>query len=241
MASSVGIGFRSVALASGVSNADLRSAVRALGQDPAVDAVLLQHPLPAPLDFYGAVGALPMAKDVDGVGRANLGALVAQHPVQAPAVARAVLAILRHYAIPVAGHRVAVLGRSSTVGLPLALLLASRGRPGDAAVTILHSAVPDLPRSLGPQEVVVSCAGRPGLLTRTVVPRGAAVVDVGLSSVLDPSTPNGRRAVGDADAASLDGWASDLTPTPGGVGPVTVAQLMQNVVSGWEHPSTGEP
>lgn len=233
-AQSVGIGFRDIFLPDTTSTVDLRERIRALNTDPTVHAVLLQHPLPPGVDFQTAVDELAPAKDADGVGSANLGGLVEGHPVHAPAVALAVLEILRHYSIPTRGRRVAVVGRSSTVGLPLALLLAAHGESGDAVVTIAHSRTPRLGPVLAGSEIVVSCAGVPGLLTRSVVPEGAVVVDVGLTSVPDPSTPSGARAVGDADAASLDGWVESLTPVPGGVGPVTVAQLMWNVVVGWE-------
>ncbi len=235
----VGIAFRTVPLREGAAAPELKATVRALDADPAVHAVLVEHPLPAALDFLGAVGALRPEKDVDGVGAENLGRLVARHPIHAPAVARAALAIADHYRIPL-GRRVAVVGRSETVGLPLALLLLDRSRERDATVTVAHSRTPDLGAALAGCEVVFSCAGAPGLLTRTVVPEGAAVIDIGLSTRPDPQRPGGIRISGDADAASLDGWASALTPVPGGVGPVTVARLMANAVAGWER-LTGGP
>ncbi len=235
----VGIGFRSVALPVDAEQSRLTEEVRVLDADPAVHAILVQHPLPARLDFFDAVSLVCPDKDVDGVGAPNLGCLVAQRTGHAPAVARAALAILAHYGIAVAGRRVTVLGRSQTVGLPLALLLAARGPAGDATVTIAHSRTRDLKRTLQDQEIVLSCVGQPNLLTRELVARNAVVIDVGLSSVPDPSRSSGFRGVGDADAASLEGWVEALTPVPGGVGPVTVAQLMANVVSGWERLTRG--
>jgi methylenetetrahydrofolate dehydrogenase (NADP+) / methenyltetrahydrofolate cyclohydrolase len=233
-ARSLGIRFQEIPVPETASTADLRHQIRALQDDDAVHAVLVQHPLPTGLDFQAAVDELSPEKDVDGVSSTNLGRLVEGNPVHSPAVALGVLRILRHYAVPTQGHRIAVVGRSSTVGMPLALLFAGHGESGDATVTVAHSRTPSLPRALTGNDVIVSCAGVPGLLTRAVVPEGAVVIDVGLSSVPDPSAPSGFRAAGDADAASLDGWAEAITPVPGGVGPVTVAQLMRNVVSGWE-------
>jgi methylenetetrahydrofolate dehydrogenase (NADP+)/methenyltetrahydrofolate cyclohydrolase len=154
--------------------------------------------------------------------------------VHVPAVALAALAIARHYRLPIDGQPVTVVGRSDTVGLPLALLLTARAPGPDATVTVAHSRTPDLRAALARARVVFSCAGRPGLLTRAVVPEGAAVVDVGLSSVPDATRPSGMRMVGDADPVSLEGWASALTPVPGGVGPVTVASLMASVTRAWE-------
>jgi methylenetetrahydrofolate dehydrogenase (NADP+) / methenyltetrahydrofolate cyclohydrolase len=229
-AAAVGVQFRDERIPADAPAAVLAGRLSALDADPAVDAVLLEHPLPPPFDFLDAIGRLRPEKDVDGVGPANLGRLVAQRPMHVPAVARAALAIARHYRAPLEGERVAVVGRSETVGLPLALALAGRSEGVQATVTIAHSRTRDLGRALEGARTIFSCVGRPGLLDRTVVPRDAYVIDVGLSSVPDPASPGGSRAVGDADAAALDGWAGGLTPVPGGVGPVTVAELMGGVV-----------
>ncbi len=228
-AAKVGISFRDEALGPSAGPEDLVRLVRSLNADPHVDAVLVEHPLPPPFDFYAAVAELAPEKDVDGIGPANLGRLVAQRPVHVPAVALAAVAIARHYRLPLAGERVAVVGRSETVGLPLALLLAGKASGIGATVTVAHSRTRDLAAALAGARTIFSCVGRPGLLDRTAVPKGANVVDVGLSSVPDAGRPGGQRAVGDADAGSLEGWADALTPVPGGVGPVTVAQLMAGV------------
>ncbi len=229
-AQSVGVEFEDRAIASGASPSDLRDALRSLDASPDVDAVLLEHPLPPPFDFLDAISGLRPEKDVDGVGPENLGRLVAQRPLHVPAVARAALAIARHYRVPLDGEPVAVVGRSGTVGLPLALLLAGKAEGVDATVTVAHSRTKALGRALAGARTIFSCVGRPGLLDRSVVPEGAHVIDVGLASVPDAGAPGGSRAAGDADAASLEGWAGGLTPVPGGVGPVTVAELMDGVV-----------
>ncbi|HYK92707.1 MAG TPA: bifunctional 5,10-methylenetetrahydrofolate dehydrogenase/5,10-methenyltetrahydrofolate cyclohydrolase [Thermoplasmata archaeon] len=232
-AEAAGLGFRDEALPPDANAAVLRGRIAELDADPTVHAVILEHPLPADLDFTGAVSLLRPAKDVDGVSPLNLGFLVARHPVQAPAVALGAIAIARHHGLRLSGEHVAVIGRSETVGVPLALLLLARGEGANATVTVAHSKTRHLSAALADSTVIFSCAGQPGLLTRDVVPQGAAVIDVGLSTVPDPSSPSGQRIVGDADAASLEGWADALTPVPGGVGPVTVAQLMANAVHGW--------
>jgi methylenetetrahydrofolate dehydrogenase (NADP+) / methenyltetrahydrofolate cyclohydrolase len=232
-AEKAGLGFRPIALAPNATAADLLRTVSELSDDPGVDGVLLEHPLPEELDFFGAITSLDPVKDIDGVGAANLGLLVARRPLHVPAVAAAALRIARHYSVPIAGHRVAVVGRSETVGLPLALMLLARGESGDATVSVAHSRTPRLADALAGSELIFSCAGAPGLLTREVLPKGAAVIDVGLSTVPDATKTSGVRIVGDADSASLDGWASALTPVPGGVGPVTVACLMSAVVHAW--------
>ena len=238
-ASALGIAFRDEPLRPGDGPPELLERLRALDRDPSVHAVLLEHPLPAPFDFYRAVGALRPEKDVDGVGTANLGRLVAQSPVQVPAVALAAVEIARHYQAPLSGEAVAVLGRSETVGLPLALLLAGKGIGLNATVTIVHSRSRDLAGALSGARTIFSCVGRAGMLTRKVVPEGAYVIDVGVSPVPDPARPGTSRTVGDADFADLDGWAGGVTPVPGGVGPVTVARLMASTLEAYRALTSG--
>ena len=236
-----GIAFRDVPLPERTTTQELRGQVRTLQADPTVHAVLVQHPLPLGVEFQTAVDELSPEKDVDGVGSVNLGRLVEGQHAHAPAVALAVLDILRHYSVATRSRRVAVIGRSSTVGRPLALLLSAKAESGDATVTIAHSHTPRLAEALAGQEIIISCAGAPGLLTRAEVPQGCVVIDVGLSSAVDASAPSGFRAVGDADGSSLDGWVESFTPVPGGVGPVTAARLMKSVVAGWEMLTGGGP
>ena len=229
-ANALGISFRDEPLAVGDGPRELIAHLASLDRDPAVDAVLLEHPLPPPFDFYRAVAALRPAKDVDGVGTANLGRLVAQTPVQVPAVALAAVAIAQHYRLPIEGERVEVHGRSETVGLPLALLLAGKGIGLNATVTVVHSRSRDLRGALAGARTIFSCVGRPGLLNRKVVSEGAQIVDVGVSTVPDPTRPGSSKTAGDADFDDLDGYAGGITPVPGGVGPVTVAKLMAATV-----------
>jgi methylenetetrahydrofolate dehydrogenase (NADP+) / methenyltetrahydrofolate cyclohydrolase len=239
-AGALGIAFRDASLDPGDGPEELVASLRSLDRDPTVHGVLVEHPLPPPFDFFRALDELRPEKDVDGVGPRNLGRLVGQRPVHVPAVALAALAIARHYQLPLAGEPVAVVGRSTTVGLPLAVLLASAPPGANAAVSVLHSKSGELAARLRGARTIFSCVGRPGLLTRTIVPEGAHVVDVGLSSVPDADRPGQQKAVGDADAASLDGWAGSLTPVPGGVGPVTVAELMAATVRAWKMLVRGE-
>ena len=231
-AEAVGVSFREEPIGPRDGARELEARMRALDGDPGVHAVLLEHPLPAPFDFLRAVGQLRPEKDVDGVGPSNLGRLVAQRPTHVPAVALAAIAIARHYRVPIEGERVAVVGRSETVGLPLAICLAGRTEGMNATVTVAHSRTRDLARALAGSSTIFYCVGHPGLLNRAVVPEGAFVIDVGLSSVPDPAAKGGARPAGDADAAALEGWAAGLTPVPGGVGPVTVSELMASAVRG---------
>ena len=230
-----GIRFRERSLGADTTAEALRGLLRELNRSPEVDAVLVEHPLPAALGFRGAVDELSEWKDVDGVSSLNLGRLAVGQPVQVPAVARAALALAAHYDLPVDGEHVAVVGRSESVGIPLALRLLSRGAGGNATVTVAHSRTPSLVRALADCRVIFSCVGRPGLLNRSNVPRGAFVIDVGLTSRPDPDRPGRARAVGDADAAELEGWAEGVSPVPGGVGAVTVPMLLSNVLAARRH------
>ncbi len=239
-AADVGVAFRDEGVGDAAHPAALTARLSALAVDAGVDAVLVEHPLPPPFDFGSAVGQLTLAKDVDGVSSGSLGRLVTQRPVHVPAVALAAVAIAQHYRVPLEGAPVAVLGRSETVGLPLALLLASRGAGLNATVTVVHSRTRDLRAALSGAATIFSCVGHPGLLRRAVVPEGAHLIDIGLSSVPDPTRPGGSRSAGDADAAEMDGWAASLTPVPGGVGPVTVAQLMASATKAWQWSQSGE-
>jgi methylenetetrahydrofolate dehydrogenase (NADP+) / methenyltetrahydrofolate cyclohydrolase len=240
-AAALGIAFRDEALALGDGPGELEARIRSLDGDPGVHGILVEHPLPAPFDFLRALEGVRPEKDVDGVSPRNLGGLAAMRPVHVPAVASAALDVARHYRLPLDGERVAVIGRSETVGRPLALLLSARPPGGNATVTLVHSASRNLKECLAGSRTIFSCVGHPGLLDRTVVPQGAHVVDIGLSSVPDPARPGMSKSAGDADAASLEGWAESLTPVPGGVGPVTVAELMAGTVRAWTHLTSSSP
>jgi methylenetetrahydrofolate dehydrogenase (NADP+)/methenyltetrahydrofolate cyclohydrolase len=193
----------------------VEQAVAALAADPGVHGILVQLPLPAGLDPNPVVDLVPPDKDVDGLTAASLGRLVRGEPGLVPCTPRGV---------PVAGSRAVVIGRSTLVGLPLALLLATKGT--DATVTIAHSRTPELAAVARQADILVSAVGVPGLVTRSFVKPGAAVLDVGISR-----TDAG--IVGDVDfdpVAELAGW---ITPMPGGTGALTPAMLLANTLLAW--------
>ncbi len=193
-----------------------------LSLDPAVHGVICQTPLPPGADLPSVAAAIPPGKDVDGASPASLGGLAAGLPgVFAPATAAAVLAILRHERVPLSGRRAVVVGRSTVVGKPAALLLLA----GHATVTIAHSRTQDLPAVCREADILVAAAGQPKLIGAEHVRPGAVVIDVGTSPA------DGGGLAGDVDAAAVTGIASILTPVPGGVGPVTTAVLMQHTLA----------
>jgi methylenetetrahydrofolate dehydrogenase (NADP+)/methenyltetrahydrofolate cyclohydrolase len=200
--------------------AAIASALSALSADSAVHGILLQAPLPAGLRLPEIAAGIALAKDVDGASPLSLGRLMAGLPTFAPATAQAVLQLLDFHGVGLAGRRAVVVGRSLVVGKPLAQLLLSR----DATVTVCHSRTPDLASVTREADVLVVAAGRPGLITAEHVRPGAVVVDVGTTTAADGSL------AGDVDAAGVAAIAGALSPVPGGVGPVTTAQLLLNTV-----------
>ncbi|APU21117.1 bifunctional 5,10-methylenetetrahydrofolate dehydrogenase/5,10-methenyltetrahydrofolate cyclohydrolase [Actinoalloteichus sp. GBA129-24] len=192
--------------------------------DPDVHGLMLQTPLPVGTSLAEAAQFIDPAKDVDGAAPASLGRLVAGLPAFAPATAAAVVALLDHHEVSLAGREVAIVGRSTVVGKPLAQLLLAR----DATVTLCHSRTRDLPAVTGRAEIVVAAVGRAGLLTSAHVRPGAVVVDVGTN----PAEDGGL--LGDV-APEVSEQAGALSPVPGGVGPVTTALLLRHAVeaAGW--------
>ncbi|MFC7229882.1 bifunctional 5,10-methylene-tetrahydrofolate dehydrogenase/5,10-methylene-tetrahydrofolate cyclohydrolase [Salinirubellus salinus] len=205
----------------------LHGAVERCSADDAVDAVFVQAPLPEHVPEMGVRTRLGPEKDVDGFHPETLGRLVAGDPTFVPATTAAVGRLLDAYGIPVVGREVVVVGRSSTIGRPLANHLLRRGEGGDATVTVCHSRTSDLAAHTRRADVLVTAAGVPGLVDGSMLSPGAVVVDV---SANRRETDDGVEVVGDVAFESASEVASAVTPVPGGVGPVTLACLLENVV-----------
>jgi methylenetetrahydrofolate dehydrogenase (NADP+)/methenyltetrahydrofolate cyclohydrolase len=194
----------------------LAEVLQDLSEDPSVHGIILQTPLPPGVGSDELVGHIAPEKDVDGANPVSLGRLAVGRPSFAPATARAVIEILDHFDIPLAGRNVVVVGRSAVVGKPLSLLLLER----DAAVTVCHSRSGPLQKYTRTADVVVVAAGRAALLNGSHVSSGAVVIDVGTNVLPDGSL------VGDVDEGSVRGIAAALTPVPGGVGSVTTSLIL---------------
>jgi methylenetetrahydrofolate dehydrogenase (NADP+)/methenyltetrahydrofolate cyclohydrolase len=214
-----------------VTKGEILACIHRLNQDPAIDGILVQLPLPAQLDQREILLAVDPRKDVDGFHPENLGLLMAGHPRFIPCTPKGILRLLHHYDIDTAGQRVAVVGRSLIVGRPLAMLLSLKRESGNATVTLCHSRTRDLPAATRQADILVAALGVPRALCRDHVAEGAVVIDVGINRVPAPETKTGTRLVGDVNAPEMAGWASALTPVPGGVGPMTIAMLLENT---WE-------
>lgn len=215
-AEKAGISCRILDLGHGASGQALAAVLKDLSADPSVHGIILQTPLPFGVQTDKLVGHIAPEKDIDGANPLSLGRLAVGQPAFAPATARAVIEILDHFDIPLAGRNVVVIGRSAVVGKPLSLLLLER----DAAITICHSKSGPLEKYTKAADVVVVAAGRTGLLIGDHVSSAATVIDVGTNVLADGSL------VGDVDAVSVRGVAAALTPVPGGVGSVTTSLLL---------------
>jgi methylenetetrahydrofolate dehydrogenase (NADP+)/methenyltetrahydrofolate cyclohydrolase len=200
------------------TEADLLAKVEELDADPQVDAILVQLPLPKQIDEAKVIRALAPAKDVDGFHPINAGQLYLGEPTLVPATPRGVMAMLDEHDVELSGARAVVIGRSAIVGKPMAHLLLQQ----DATVTICHSRTKDLARHTLEADVLVAAVGVPGMVTPDMVKPGGVVIDVGINRTDDG-------IVGDVDpgAAEVAGY---LTPVPGGVGPMTIACLLENAV-----------
>jgi methylenetetrahydrofolate dehydrogenase (NADP+)/methenyltetrahydrofolate cyclohydrolase len=197
---------------------ELLAVVAALNADDDVDGILVQLPLPDHIDEARVLRAVEPMKDVDGFHPFNAGQLYGGTPTLVPATPRGIMRLLAEHAVPVEGARAVVIGRSQIVGKPLALLLLQ----GNATVTICHSRTTDLGRHTRDADILVAAVGRPAIVPAELVEPGAAVVDVGMNR-----TDAGL--VGDVDPAAAE-RAGYLTPVPGGVGPMTIAMLLENTV-----------
>jgi methylenetetrahydrofolate dehydrogenase (NADP+)/methenyltetrahydrofolate cyclohydrolase len=241
-AGEVGIGSETLRLPGDLSPEALLAEVARANADPGVDGILVQLPLPPAHDPARVLDAIDPLKDVDGFHPENVGLLHQGRPRFIPCTPAGIVALLEAHRVPIAGARAVVLGRSDIVGKPVAALLTAR----DATVTICHSKTRDLAATCRDADILVAAIGRPGFVTREFLREGAAVVDVGINRLdsLESAPRNlaaserirgilrekGRAIVGDVDfddAVSIARWVS---PVPGGVGPLTVAKLLENTI-----------
>jgi methylenetetrahydrofolate dehydrogenase (NADP+)/methenyltetrahydrofolate cyclohydrolase len=227
----VGVASHHIQVAGEGTQADLLAAVARFNDDPSVDAYLIQHPVPPQFDFNAALAAIDPTKDGDGLHPVNLGKLVLQERAPVPATPAGIQAMFVHYGIDIAGLEVVIVGRGPTLGRPLSLLLTLKQPGGNAAVTVVHTGVPDIGAFTRRADVVIAAVGSPSIVTADMVRPGAVVVSGGI-------TWEGKRLVPDVDEGVAD-VASWVTPRLGGVGPTTVAMLLRNTVSAAEQRASG--
>lgn len=215
-------------LSANTTQAEVELLVRSLNADPAIHGILIQLPLPAGLDEEKVLSTISLKKDVDGFHPINIGRLAqkGREPLFVPCTPAGIMVLLEKAGSKLSGAKAIVLGRSNIVGMPIALLLVK----ANATVTICHSRTCNLAAEVRQADVIIAAIGQPEMVREDWVKPGAIVIDVGINRVEDASRKRGYRLVGDVAYAEVAQVAGAITPVPGGVGPMTIAMLMQNTL-----------
>lgn len=201
-----------------------------LNKDPRIDGFIVQLPLPKHISEQRVIEAIDPRKDVDGFHPVNVGRMSIGLPCFLPATPSGIMELLKRYDVPTRGMRCVVLGRSNIVGKPMAALMMQKGYPGDATVTVCHSATKNLEEICAEADIVIAALGVPGFVKASMVKEGATVIDVGTTRVPDSSRKSGFRLSGDVDFENVAPKCSFISPVPGGVGPMTIVSLMRNTL-----------
>lgn len=211
------------------SQDEVLDVVQTLARDPKVHGILVQLPLPDHIDAEAILSAIPIEKDVDGFSPINVGRLAMKNrePLFVPCTPLGCIALIESAGTKIEGAQAVVLGRSNIVGLPVAFLLLHR----NATITICHSRTRDLPAMTRQADILVAAIGKPRFVQADWVKPGATVIDVGINQIPDATKKSGKRLVGDVDFEAVKEVAGAITPVPGGVGPMTIAMLMQNTLT----------
>ncbi|NCW12174.1 MAG: bifunctional 5,10-methylenetetrahydrofolate dehydrogenase/5,10-methenyltetrahydrofolate cyclohydrolase [Chitinophagia bacterium] len=202
--------------------------------NPLVDGILVQLPLPKHIDEAKVIETINPSKDVDGFHPANVGRLVQGLPTFIPATPYGILLMLEHFNIPTKGKNAVVIGRSNIVGRPMSILLSSNIPQGNCTVTLCHSHTTHLKSICAQADIIVAALGAPNFVTGDMVKPGAVIIDVGITRVEDPTSKKGFRIKGDVNYEEASVNASAITPVPGGVGLMTIAGLLKNTMKAYE-------
>ncbi len=230
-------GFRSTLIRyeSDVTEEELLKTVAQLNADDEIDGFIVQLPLPRHISEQAVIEAIDYRKDVDGFHPVNVGRMSIGLPCFVSATPAGIIELLRRYEIPTRGKRCVVLGRSNIVGKPVATLMMQKGYPGDATVTVCHSATENLSEITREADILIAAMGRPLSVTADMVKDGVVIIDVGTTRVPDASRKSGFRLRGDVDFDNVAPKCSFITPVPGGVGPMTIVSLMRNTLLAATH------
>ena len=226
------VGFEStlVEKPTSITEDELLQTVQELNDNPDVDGFIVQLPLPDHIDDQRVLEAVLPSKDVDGFHPVNAGRMALDLPCFLPATPMGIVSLLDRAGIDTQGKHAVILGRSSIVGTPMALLLRRNGAPGNCTVTVCHSRTQDLAAHTRRADILVAAIGRAHFVTADMVKEGAVVIDVGINRIPDATKKSGSRLTGDVDYDTVAPKCSWITPVPGGVGPMTIASLMQNTL-----------
>ena len=218
-----------------VTEETLLEAISRLNNDKDVDGFIVQLPLPKHISEQKIIEAIDYRKDVDGFHPVNVGRMSIGLPCFVSATPAGILELLSRYDIETKGQRCVVLGRSNIVGKPVATLMMQKHNPGDATVTVCHSATKDIKEICREADIIIAALGHPGFVTADMVKPGAVIIDVGTTRVPDASRKSGFRLCGDVDFENVAPLCSFITPVPGGVGPMTICSLMKNTLLAGQH------
>lgn len=224
------IGFHStlIRLEDTITEYKLLEAIEKLNDNPDVDGILVQLPLPKHISDEKVINAIDPSKDVDGFHPVSVGKMVQGLPTFIPATPHGIMLMLEHYKIDTKGKHAVVIGRSNIVGRPMSILLSANTNPGNCTVTICHSATKNLKELCLQADIIVAALGKPEFVTPDMVKDGAIVIDVGITRVADATKKRGYALKGDVQFDTVSPKCSWITPVPGGVGPMTIAALMKN-------------
>ncbi|MEQ2008902.1 MAG: tetrahydrofolate dehydrogenase/cyclohydrolase catalytic domain-containing protein [Limisphaerales bacterium] len=237
----LGIKSTTTVLPETTTQAELLALIAKLNADSGIHGILVQAPLPAHIDQATIFAAVSPAKDVDGFHPVNVGKLMLGDPTGfVPCTPAGVHELLIRSGVKIAGAEVVVLGRGNIVGKPMTAILCQKAKHADATVTLCHSRTRDLAAHCRRADIIIAAMGVAHFVKADMVRPGAVVMDVGVNRIADPTAKNGSRLVGDVDFAAVQPIAGHITPNPGGVGPMTIAMLMQNTVRAAETATGGK-
>lgn len=215
---------------SDIDEKTLLAKIDEFNRDSDIDGFIVQLPLPKHIDEQRVIRAVDPNKDVDGFHPVNVGRMALGLPTFVSATPSGIMELLKRYDIPTRGKKCVVLGRSNIVGKPMAILMMQKTNPGNATVTVCHSATPDIASVTREADIIIAALGQPGFVTADMVKPGATIIDVGTTRVPDATRKSGWHLCGDVDFDNVAPLCSFITPVPGGVGPMTICSLMRNTL-----------
>jgi methylenetetrahydrofolate dehydrogenase (NADP+)/methenyltetrahydrofolate cyclohydrolase len=230
------VGFTStlVRLSAEVSEEELLRTVEDINQNPDIDGLIVQLPLPKHISVDKVTNCIRPEKDVDGFTPSNVGRMTLNWPAYVAATPYGIVELLKRYQIETSGKHCVVIGRSHIVGSPMSILMARNGYPGNATVTLTHSRTENLAAICQTADILIVAIGKPEFVTADMVKPGAVVIDVGIHRIADETKKTGFRLIGDVKYDEVAPLASAITPVPGGVGPMTIAALLYNTLQSAE-------
>ena len=226
------VGFTStlVSLPEDVSEEDLISEVENINNNPDIDGLIVQLPLPEQINEKRITETIDQKKDVDGFHPSNIGRMALNLPTYLPATPAGILELLDRYNVETSGKHCVVIGRSHIVGSPISILMARNNNPGNSTVTLTHSRTHNLKEITRTADILIVALGKAGFVTSDMIKEGVCVIDVGINRVRSTKTKSGWKLLGDVDFQDVQKKCSFITPVPGGVGPMTIAMLLQNTL-----------